>query len=168
MSWYALYCKPGQEEIIIKSCKQHLTKAALDDAFQLSYERMKKYLGEWHVDTYSMFPRYIFLQSQCPEILSEELKQYRDFVEVLENEHILLKVQPEEEEALKLLCGENHHMGMSRGVMTDRVLKVTEGPLRGRESLIRKVDRHKRVAMLNLRVAKDMQDVWAGLEVTAK
>lgn len=168
MSWYALYCRSGQEDTIINSCKQNLSEKALTDAFQFSYERMKKYLGEWHVDTLAMFPNYVFLQSEYPEALSEELKQYRKIVKVLENDRLLLAVRPDEEDAIKKLCGENHHMGMSRGVIADGKLNVTEGPLRGREALIRKVDRHKRIAKLDLPIRKEIPDVWAGLEITEK
>ena len=109
MGWYVLHCKSGQEETIIRSCKHHLSKPALDDAFQFSYERMKKYLGEWHVDTYRMFPDYVFLQSSRPELLLKELKQYRDITDVLAQEDMLLPVQPEEEAMIRTLCGERHH-----------------------------------------------------------
>lgn len=168
MSWYALYCRSGQEDTIITSCKQNLSGQALTDAFRFSYERMKKYLGEWHVDTLAMFPNYVFLQSEHPELLSEELEQYRKIVQVLENERLLLEVRPEEEDAIRKLCGENHHMEMSRGIIADGKLNVIEGPLAGREAMIRKVDRHKRIAKLDLHVTKEIPDVWAGLEITEK
>lgn len=168
MGWYALYCRSGQEDTIISSCKQNLSRQALTDAFQFSYERMKKYLGEWHVDTLAMFPNYVFLQSDHPEALSEELEQYRKIVNVLENDRLLLEVCPEEEDAIKKLCGETHHMGMSRGIIADGKLNVLEGPLRGRESIIRKVDRHKRIAKLDLHVTREIPDIWAGLEITAR
>lgn len=168
MGWYALYCRSGQEDTIIRSCKQNLSRQALTDAFQFSYERMKKYLGEWHVDTLAMFPNYVFLQSEHPEVLSEELEQYRKIVNVLENDSLLLAVRPDEEDAIKKLCGENHHMGMSRGIIADGKLNVLEGPLAGRESIIRKVDRHKRIAKLELRVTEALPDIWAGLEITEK
>lgn len=168
MGWYALYCRSGQEDTIIRSCKQNLSRQALTDAFQFSYERMKKYLGEWHVDTYAMFPNYVFLQSEYPDVLSEELEQYRKIVSVLESERLLLAVYPEEENVIMQLCGDCHHMRMSKGIIEDGTLRVIDGPLEGREAMIRKVDRHKRVAMLNLKISPEIPDVWAGLEIRTR
>lgn len=168
MGWYVIYCKAGQEDTIINSCKQHISAEALTDAFQFSYERMKRYLGEWHVDTYAMFPNYVFLQSEHPEMLSEELEPYRKFTNVLEQKGLLLAVKPEEEQVIRALCGEAHHMRMSRGVIAKGELTVTEGPLRGRESMIRRVDRHKRIAILNVHISRVLSDICAGLEVTEK
>lgn len=168
MGWYVLYCKAGQEDTLIHSCKQHLSGRALEDAFQFSYERMKKYLGAWHVDTYRMFPNYVFLQSSDPEQLSMELEQYREIVDVLEGDGLLLPVRPDEEAMIRLLCGEHHHMGLSRGIMRDGTIRVIEGPLAGRESLIRKIDLHKRIVILNLRLNAEEKDIWAGIDISKK
>lgn len=168
MGWYVLYCKAGQEDTLIRSCKQHLSGRALEDAFQFSYERMKKYLGAWHVDTYRMFPNYVFLQSSEPLQLSMELKQYREIVDVLEGDGLLLPVRPEEEAMIRLLCGEHHHMGLSRGIIRDGTIRVIEGPLAGKESLIRKIDLHKRIAILNLRLNAQERDIWAGIDILKK
>ena len=165
VGWYVLHCKSGQEETIIRSCKHHLSKPALDDAFQISYERMKKYLGEWHVDTYRMFPDYVFLQSSRPELLLKELKQYRDITDVLAQEDMLLPVQPEEEAMIRTLCGERHHMGLSRGLVRNGSFRAVNGPLAGKEALIRKLDLHKRIAVLNLKPVKENKDIWAGIEI---
>ena len=55
---------------MIRFCKSHLPREVLNDAFQFSCERMKKYLGAWHVDTYPMFPGYVVLESCCLRSLS--------------------------------------------------------------------------------------------------
>ncbi|MEG2871671.1 MAG: hypothetical protein RR875_08985, partial [Clostridium sp.] len=90
------------------------------------------------------------------------------FTNVLEQKGLLLAVKPEEEQVIRALCGEAHHMRMSRGVIAKGELTVTEGPLRGRESMIRRVDRHKRIAILNVHISRVLSDICAGLEVTEK
>ena len=125
VGWYVLHCKSGQEEAIIRSCKHHLSEPALDDAFQFSYERMKKYLGEWHVDTYRMFPDYVFLQSSRPELLLKELKQYRDITDVLAQEDMLLPVQPEEE-AMTLRRTPSY--GPVKGIGPERIIQGGKWP----------------------------------------
>lgn len=168
MGWYVLYCKSGQEEAIIKSCKQHLSKLAVEDAFLFSYDRMKKYLGKWHVDTYKMFPNYVFLQSSYPELLTEELEQYREITDVLEYNGRLLRVHSDEEMVMNSLCGNSHHLAISRGIVRSGTIRVLEGPLAGREPLIRKLDLHRRIAVLNLKVTEQGQDIWAGITIEPK
>lgn len=165
MGWYVIFCKTGQEETIIRSCKKNLSKQALEDAFQFSYERMKKYLGQWHVDTYRMFPNYVFLKTSRPELLSEELKQYREITNILESDGFLMGIEPEEERMIHELCGEEHHLGISRGIIQDGALRVLDGPLTGCEPLIRKIDLHKRIAVLDLKVTGKGKDIWAGLDI---
>lgn len=168
MGWYVLHCKAGQEETVIRSCKHHLSKIALEDAFQFSYERMKKYMGQWHVDTYRMFPKYVVLKTSRPKLLFEELKRYREIINVLENDGVLLEISAKEERLLDELCGSEHHLGLSRGILWDGSLRVLEGPLTGREALIHRIDLHRRIAVLNLKMMDNGQNIWAGIDIRPK
>ena len=73
---------------------------------------------------------------------------------------------------------------MSHGVIKDGITRITEGPLKGMEQRIGRIDRHKRLAKLLLTVNRDQrrgkkqdpqeigeQDfryITAGLEITEK
>ena len=81
--WYVLYCPNQKEQDIIRSCRQHLTDKALTDAFCFTYDRMRRYEGSWHVERQSMFPDYVFLESEDGERLAKELEQYRKVLTVL-------------------------------------------------------------------------------------
>ena len=63
--------------------------------------------------------------------------------------------------------GADHVVGMSQGVIEDGRTVVRSGPLRGREGLVRKIDRHKRVAYLDVGLL-DQARVRVGLEITRK
>ena len=57
---------------------------------------------------------------------------------------------------------------MSTGVIEgDRVI-VTDGPLVGREALISKIDRHKRLAYLDMRMFGRIKTIKVGLEIVRK
>ena len=75
-------------------------------------------------------------------------------------------VHREEEQFLRGLCDGTHHSGMSRGYIQDGHTHITEGPLRGKERLIRKIDRHKRLARLEM--PGNLRDVNVGLEIYSK
>ena len=74
----------------------------------------------------------------------------------------------EEQEALRELAGNTHCISMSKGVIREGVTYVTEGPLKGKEQWIRKIDRHKRLALLDAKFFPDISPIKAGLEITEK
>lgn len=164
--WYVLYCPNHREQDIIRSCRQHLTGQALKDVFCFTYDRMRKYEGSWHVEQQAMFPHYVFLESEDKERLARELRQYEEILTVLGGWDALVPVQREEEQFLRGLCGETHHSGMSKGYIRGGHTHVTEGPLRGKERLIRRIDRHKRIARLEL--PGSLRNVNVGLEIYEK
>ena len=57
---------------------------------------------------------------------------------------------------------------MSKGVIKDGKPVVTSGPLKGRESLIRRIDRHKRTAEIEIPFVEDDMRVIVGLEIYEK
>lgn len=151
---------------MIRFCKSHLPREVLNDAFQFSCERMKKYLGAWHVDTYPMFPGYVVLESCCPELLSEELERRCGRADTLSRQgRDPVPVGQEEERLLKALGGERRIMGLSRGIVKNGAIRIAEGPLAGRESLIERLNLHKRVAVLRLKPAGGGRNVWAGIDI---
>ena len=155
---------------MIQSCKSKIDHGILKDAFLFTYEYMKKYQGSWHLMKDKMFPGYVFLESDDGSRLSEELEPYRSTVSVriLEDDKLLLSIQEEEQKILEELCGRERHMSMSRGIIQQGITHVTEGPLKGKEQLIRRIDRHKRVAYLNHCTLPGKGFVKAGLEIESK
>lgn len=166
--WYVLHCPGGNEETIIRSCKQKLNSRILKDAFIFTYERMKRYQGSWHLETHNMFPDYVFLESENQQALFDELEQYRGIATAMKEQNLLIPISGEEERLLQELCGSEHHMTMSKGVIQDGITHVTEGPLAGRENMIARIDRHKRLAFLNTAVFPNHKSMTAGLEIVSK
>ena len=79
-----------------------------------------------------------------------------------------IELLPEPESFLRGFLGEKQHLHMSRGHIREGQTYITEGPLRGKEKMIRKIDRHKRLARLELPVADGIQTLYAGLEIFSK
>ena len=74
MSWYVLQCRTGQEDKIIRSCRQHISSNALEEVFSFRCERLWRTDGVWKLVEKEMFPGYVFLESSRPDKLSEELE----------------------------------------------------------------------------------------------
>lgn len=163
-----IYCQGQNEQKIVRSCREHFTKKALKNVFVITYERMRKYEGKWHTEKSSLFPNYIFLESEYPTCLKEELEQYENIFRILGEKSELISISQEEEGFLRSLCGEEHHFPMSRGYIQNGCTYVTEGPLRGKESFIYKIDRHKRLARLKVPFTDGVRDMSMGLEIVSK
>lgn len=112
-----------------------------------------------------MFPAYIFLESKNENILLMELKKCGI---TAEQGNRLIRLDQEEEQFLKILCGKEHHLQMSRGIICKGVAHITEGPLKGMESRICKIDRHKRLARIMMATRLGDGSLPAGLEITEK
>ena len=63
---------------------------------------------------------------------------------------------------------QTHVVGMSEGVIEGDDVRITKGPLRGMEAQIAKIDRHKRLAWLDIRMCGREKQVKVGLEIVRK
>lgn len=127
---------------------------------------MKRYQGEWHIENRMLVPYGIFLMTEDQEKMKSNLCELLstpplegDGVEVAAVDDVAV-------EFLRSLCGGGQKISLSRGYIRDGKTYVTEGPLKGKETLIRKIDRHKRLAKVEIPAAVEMAEV--GLEIYAK
>lgn len=54
---------------------------------------------------------------------------------------------------------------MSEGIIEGDQIRVLKGPLQGYEALVAKVDRHKRLAYIDLNILGRIKTVKVGLEI---
>lgn len=135
---------------MLQICKTQMEKQTLQDAFVFTCDRMRRFEGAWHLERRLLFPGLLFLESHDKERLRQDLERNPEIQKMLGNGIGIQEVDLEVESFLRSLCGASHHSGMSRGYIRDGQTYVTEGPLRGKENLIRKIDRHKRVARIGM------------------
>ncbi len=145
-----------------------MSKEALKEAFVFTYDRMRRFQGEWHLERQLMFPAHVFLDSDDEAALTEELRCCAVMDVLSKEKGAILYVRKNEERFLTSLCGENHHLGMSKGVIKNGLTYVTEGPLWGLEERICQIDRHKRLARLKVPGIFGAGRILAGLEIVDK
>ena len=80
----------------------------------------------------------------------------------------IVPLQEEEIAFMQGIGGENQVVEMSEGVIEQSHVKITSGPLVGMEGAIRKIDRHKRKAWLEVPLFGRVQMVQVGVEIVAK
>ncbi len=166
--WSVLKCRPEKTEDFIRICRRQIPGEILTDIFTFTCDRMRRYEGSWHIETREMFPGYVFMETGNIPALSEWLNQYRRFPDSLAEGSRLRRVEPGEEELLRKLGGEQHHLGMSMGYIQDGIPHIVHGPLVGMERKIRRIDRHKRLAWIEYPADETKHPFTAGLEITTK
>lgn len=179
--WYLLDCCGEEEQEVVRQCRKRATGDILEAAWILKCQKQLRYQGEWHVAERNLFPGYVVLSvPDGPESINplEEMLG-RLFPESREERngrlHAIGRVSREN---LLGLCGGSTVIRMSRGRICGGSLVVTGGPLTGHEQSIRKIDRHKRIAWVEMpgedrkadgiKEADVLQSICVGLEVYEK
>ncbi len=145
-------------------CKNRLSPKAVQNVFIFTYDRLRRYKGAWHLEQKLLFPAHVFLESENEDILLQELAKCN----VTAKAGPPIQINKEEEQFLRILCGKEHHLRISKGVICKGAAHITEGPLKGMESRICKIDRHKRLARISTTTLQDDCLIPAGLEITEK
>lgn len=166
--WYVIQVRVGTEETIRLQCEKKIDKDILDSCFIPYYEARRKKVGIWKTEQKILFPGYVFVVTESVEQLYLELKKIEGLTKLLGTGEDVVPISCEEEGMLRKLSGEDHVMEMSEGIMEGSQVIIQSGPLMGQEGLIKRIDRHKRKAWLELPMFGRLQLVEVGLEITRK
>ena len=159
--WYLCDCGEQNPTEFARICRQSLSARAVEDAFVPTYDRMKRYQGQWHVEQGIAFPDIIFLESEDPDTLEQELHDKCP-------DSRMIRLSSEQKGLFTQLFGAEKHMSLSKGHIREGRTHVTQGPLQGKEALIRKIDRHKRLARLEVPAGEGHLQMYGGLEILTK
>ena len=166
--WYVIQVRTGTEEEIQRQCEKIIDKNILEKSFIPKYEQERKYQGKWHTELKILFPGYVFLISDEKEKLFFELKRIIGLTKLLGIGETIVPLTDEEVNFLLRLGGEEQTVEISEGIIENERVVVTSGPLKGNEGLIRKIDRHKRKAWLEIEMFGRIVEMQVGLEVVGK
>ena len=150
MNWYIIFVNENKiNDLVIYFNNQPGMKA-----FVPKIEKWMKKDGEKRFFEVPMFPSYIFIETAFNEqefhdVVVDLEKDLGSMMKVLQSDtQTVLALTNDEKKLLKSLLNDDHLITHSTGVIIDSKLIVQDGPLKGKEELVRKVDRHKRLAFL--------------------
>lgn len=166
--WYAVQVRTGKEEDTAVLCRKIIDRKLLYECFIPRYERMKRYLGEWHKEQLPLFPGYLFFATGQIDELHQELKQVPELTKILGDGTIPVPLKDEEVGLLRQLGGERHVARMSEGYMAGERVVITSGSLKKIQGNIKKIDRHKRLAVVEVEMFGRQLEVKVGLEIVEK
>ena len=166
--WYVIQVRTGAEESIQIQCQKNISEDTLEKCFIPYYEEQKRIRGIWTTQKKVLFPGYVFLVTEKLVLLYEDLKKVIGMTRLLGTDEDIVALRNEEVEFLEKFGGEEQVVAMSEGIIENSMVRITSGPLEGQEGYIRKIDRHKRKAYLEVPMFGRMQRVQGGLEIVEK
>ena len=166
--WYLIQVQTGREEQIVEEARSYQVQEYFDEIFAPHYERKKKYLGQWHMETALLFPGYLFVISSRPKELYQALKRVPQLTKLLGTGEKWTPMTEEDIAAVEALSGKERLMKFSEGYIQGDSVTVISGPLKGLEGKISRIDRHKRLAWLTVELFGRTVELQAGLEIVRK
>ncbi|MGE5612859.1 MAG: antiterminator LoaP [Bacillota bacterium] len=172
-NWYVFHVQTGREQTACNFLNKLFDKTE-SIAFIPQVELIFKNSKILRKELKPMFPGYIFTDS----ILREEkfLAQVYKYIrfstcifELLGRKNIdFMKLTDDEKSFLLSFCDDDYIAEESKGFIIGDKIIVTSGPLKGRESIIKRIDRHKRRAEIEVTFLGDKRRVSVALEVISK
>ena len=169
MGVFAVQVVGGQEDRAAALIAK-LAQGAVDDCFVPKREVMHRKSGQWHRILEKLFPGYVFVRTSAPKQIREALERVPAFTRMLTSAgDTCLPLTADEVAWINATTNaDTHVMEMSEGVIEgDRVI-VIRGPLKGHETLIARIDRHKRLAWVDMDMFGRRKTIRVGLEIASK
>lgn len=128
-------------------------------------EREKKFHGSWHLVTERVYPGYLFLKTEDAEQLFFQLKQIPKLTKLLGDAELTFDSLTDEEAAFVENLGGAEHVVQLSPVTVDKDGNVTVlgGELRKYEDRIKKIDLHKRIAVVRTTIGETEKEIYLGI-----
>lgn len=169
MDMYVLQVPGGRERAAVELL-QKLMGDAVGECFVPLCEVMRRKRGAWHREELRLFPGYVFLTTSDVEGIAQRLYEMPFFVRIVGgHDERYVPLSHDEVAWLQALTNvETHTVEFSEGVIEGDEVKVWKGPLKGQEAKIVKIDRHKRLAWIEMKMFGRTKVVKVGLEIVSK
>ncbi len=158
--WYLLKYPEAKEKDCVNRNFKDIYVEELGEILCFQYQRMIRYGGKWHLEKRLALPGYIFVDGS-----DEMIKNGWYRKKIGECDIFLI---PCEIPYLKGMCYKGSLIELSRGIIKYGDVVITDGPLKGREALIQRIDRHKRTAEIEIPFAGGQKQITVGLEIYEK
>lgn len=166
--WYVIYTTAGLERKCMQQCQEYIDKTAYREMFIPLYKTKKHFKKEWHEVTKPLFPGYLFVDTDEIKPIMLGLKKFRQYTKVLKDGDLVSPVKEEEQEFLTLMMDKDHIVQYSEGFLIGDEVYITSGPLKKTRGWIRTIDRHRRIAKMDIPMFGRRTPVEVGLGTIAR
>ena len=164
--WYVIQTQTGREDYVLRLIERNVVEECYQELFIPRICKMKRVRGEWRERTEPLVPGYLFVITNQVELLSAELRSVPALTRLLGNGDLFTPLSDAEVRTIDLFTEGKHRLvGMSEGVVEGDDIVITSGPLLGQRALIKRIDRHRRLAYVEIEFMGRRKEVSLGLEV---
>lgn len=166
--WYVIWVTSGKEEEIKEQCQKRLSGDMYKDIFVLRYTRRMKKKGQWQEVTRRLFPGYIFIDTEDIDAIRERLRDIDAMTIVLGDDDKPVPISDSEQAFLQSLIDDAYVVNMSTGHIIGDEIIIASGPLAGTKGIIKKINRHKKEAEIEVDLMGNVTRARVGLEIVSK
>lgn len=169
MYWYVLFVRTGKEHTVEKFLKERLD-AEVFMPFVPLHERLFKMHGIIKKEIKPLFPGYVFIESEMSNqefirSTSKLINTSTNIVRIMRYTDTEIAIRESERLMLLSLFNDQHCIEASSGIIEGDKIIITEGPLKGFEGVIIKVNRHKRQAWMKMNFLGEHRLVCCALTI---
>lgn len=165
--WYVIQVQARREREISERCRAEIMQLD-EDVFIMQHERMFRTDRGREKKLFPLFGGYVFADTEDIDDFRVRLRSIHAMTKVLGTGGEVMPIYPEEEEFLRRIGGADHIVRFSEGYQVGDRLVVTDGPMKGWEGAVKRIDRHKRYAVLGVSLMGQAIDIELGIEVLRK
>lgn len=167
--WYVIHVVTGREDMVVASVNKLVRKDLYTECFNPTYKVQKRFRGVWKTVERPLFPGYVIVDTDDPKTMSMALCSIAGAIRILGNDCGYTPLPKEEQRWIADFTQRGDRaIGLSTGVIEGDEVIVLQGPLVNRTAWIKKIDRHKRLAWLELDLCGRKVTVKVGLSIVRK
>ena len=167
--WYVVQTIGGQEKHVLDLVQKFVDDELIQESFIPRYEVMKRIRGTWQKRAEVLLPGYIFVVTDVPERVQQALRSVPKFTRLLGNNDMFTPLADQEVPFINaFMKPDKRIVEFSSGVIEGDEIVILNGPLMNQTGLIKKIDRHKRLAYLEIEILGRTKTVKVGLEIVQK
>ena len=148
--WYVIHTVSGLEQKCLQQCRIYVDKNDYNKMFIPRYIAQRHFKKEWHEVEKTLFPGYLFVDTEKIDSVIEGMKKFRQFTKVLQDGEMVSPIKEQEQQFLSTMMDQQHLVRYSEGFLIGEKVCITTGPLRNLQGYLRTVDRHRRIAKLEV------------------
>lgn len=172
-SWFVFFVQTGKEETVCEHFNNMFSNEELISfipKIELIYKNSKQVRKEFK----PMFPSYVFVETErdgrsFASLTAQIVRNSKYIIKLLGKDNPdYMAVHEEEKDFLLGFYDDEYIVGESLGFIEGDMIFINSGPLQGKESIIKRIDRHKRRAGIELELLGDIRLVSVALEIVEK
>ena len=171
--WYVIQTMAGKEQELVGTIRKMVPPDSYESCFFLKRQLLKRLGGAWLEITETLFPAYVFVETDKPEEIFFQLKKVPEFTKLLgDTVEEFIPLEESEQDFLEVLCRNGKAEGQDKLVKLTRVwlgadgkVERLDGPLEYFKGQIVRVNLRKRYAMIEIPLRGKMQTVLLGIRL---